>query len=610
VKWNNLPRNSPYWFFTRKHGNLRLTKEGIDFFANLKKTTGPHSIPRTCPYCDFVVNDERTLTIHNNQIHHKSHQQLLADICLNGNIPRCVACSIDVKFHDLEIGFNTLCRKCDRLRTIAIVSIKRKAQNKSAWNKGLTVDTSNSVRKSRDHMKASINRVGSWSKGLSLTINSDDESLKKLSKNTSEALRKYYEENGHWSTGLTKDNDVRILNRGKKISDAFKRIPLRDRYSPEGLLASQENGRRNQKIRALKQHIPVSTIVERVKSIQHRWEPCFSLDGETFKDGWTTWASSFASFKCVQCKQISQGWPSSFIGYDGEGKICSCQKPANSNAELELHEFILSLERDVITNNKSLISPWELDIIIPEKKFALEFNGLYWHCDLVKTNTVWYHENKRLLCKNIDYSLFNVYEDEWNDRRDIIKSMIRQRLGHVTQKVHARKCKLVEFNRPAKLRDWFDQNHVDGYVNSKVGYALVDGDEIVSAMLLRKPLHQRSYGDRTIEIARFASRLNTNVRGGFTKLFERTKTWCNLNDFNRILSYKDNRFGGTGSCYKHAGMQSLRTTGISWWWTNHQERVNRFMFKTTNGVNEREIAKQHGYFRIGGCSNDVYIFDI
>jgi hypothetical protein len=53
-------------------------------------------------------------------------------------------------------------------------------------------------------------------------------------------------------------------------------------------------------------------------------------------------------------------------------------------------------------------------------------------------------------------------EDDWKFKRDIIKSIILNKLGLIKSKIFARKCqiKLVELNQ---AREFLDTNHIQGF---------------------------------------------------------------------------------------------------------------------------------------------------
>ena len=63
-----------------------------------------------------------------------------------------------------------------------------------------------------------------------------------------------------------------------------------------------------------------------------------------------------------------------------------------SYSEKELSDFVKSLGVEIIENDRNIISPKELDIYIPSKKLAIEFDGLYYHSELFVNKN--YHLNK------------------------------------------------------------------------------------------------------------------------------------------------------------------------------------------------------------------------
>ena len=66
-----------------------------------------------------------------------------------------------------------------------------------------------------------------------------------------------------------------------------------------------------------------------------------------------------------------------------------------SKPELEIKEFINSIyDGEIISNSNKVIPPLEIDIYIPEKRIAIEFNGLFYHND--KSN-----KNKKYHCVKI-----------------------------------------------------------------------------------------------------------------------------------------------------------------------------------------------------------------
>ena len=72
------------------------------------------------------------------------------------------------------------------------------------------------------------------------------------------------------------------------------------------------------------------------------------------------------------------------------------EKIETSEEETELFDFARSVAPDAVRSDRSVIYPRELDVYIPSKRLALEFDGLYWHNDENKPNS--YHLDKTNAC--------------------------------------------------------------------------------------------------------------------------------------------------------------------------------------------------------------------
>ena len=94
-----------------------------------------------------------------------------------------------------------------------------------------------------------------------------------------------------------------------------------------------------------------------------------------------------------------------------------------SYSEKELSDFVKSLGVEIIENDRTIISPKELDIYIPSKKLAIEFDGLYYHSELFVNKN--YHLDKTNECNKKGIDLIHVYEDDWVEHKESVKSMIK-----------------------------------------------------------------------------------------------------------------------------------------------------------------------------------------
>ena len=96
------------------------------------------------------------------------------------------------------------------------------------------------------------------------------------------------------------------------------------------------------------------------------------------------------------------------------GKGCEvCSKSGKSKSEKEIVDFIKSFYfGKVLENSRKITPPYELDIYIPEKKLAIEYNGLYWHSE-AQGKDKFYHYNKTKRCAEKGIRLITIFEDEF-----------------------------------------------------------------------------------------------------------------------------------------------------------------------------------------------------
>jgi hypothetical protein len=137
-----------------------------------------------------------------------------------------------------------------------------------------------------------------------------------------------------------------------------------------------------------------------------------------------------------------------------------------SGIQQEVLHYINTLDvGDVLVDCRSIISPKEIDIYHPARKFAIEVNGSYWHSELNGKDKR-YHLSKLENCADKDIELFFVWEHLWNSKRDIVKSRISNKFGK-NAKVYARKCNIVPVSKKEKKK-FLDENHLQGDCNSSV----------------------------------------------------------------------------------------------------------------------------------------------
>lgn len=264
----------------------------------------------------------------------------------------------------------------------------------------------------------------------------------------------------------------------------------------------------------------------------------------------------------------------------------------------------------IIQSDRTILNGKELDIYLPDLNIAFEFNGLYWHSEIYKDRM--YHLNKTKDSLNKGVQLVHIWEDDWNYKQDIVKSIILNKLGD-SKRIFARKCK-IKIPNNKEVREFLVSNHIQGFVGSKVKIGLYFEDELVSLMTfgnLRKSLGQKST-EGSYELLRFCNKVGYSVVGGAGKMF---KYFLNNYYVNEVISYSDNS-RGVGNLYKQLGFELVSETIPNYYWIIDNVRKHRFNFrkdkliKEGNDPNKTEvqIMNEKGYNRIFDCGNKKWIF--
>lgn len=273
-----------------------------------------------------------------------------------------------------------------------------------------------------------------------------------------------------------------------------------------------------------------------------------------------------------------------------------------SFGEKEVLDFVKSIyDGEIIENDRSIISPKELDIYIPSKNLAIEYDGLYYHSETMKIKYKYNIDLKTKLCEEKGIRLIHVFEDDWDYKQNIIKSIIASALGVYERKIYARKCEIkeVSFNE-SKL--FLNVNHLNGSCVSSYRYGLYYNNELVMIMCFGK-----SRRSEDVELIRVCTKINIQVVGGFSKLLKHFEKNCN---FKKITSFINrNQFNGNG--YINNGFTIEHCNKPIYWWIKNNIRYNRENFqkkklskKLSNfddTLSEKDNMYNNGYYRIFGC---------
>ena len=276
----------------------------------------------------------------------------------------------------------------------------------------------------------------------------------------------------------------------------------------------------------------------------------------------------------------------------------------------EIVKFIKTIyDGEIIENDRTILGGKHLDIFLPELNIGIEYDGLYWHSEIFKEKN--YHINKTKLCKDNNIFLIHIFEDEWLYKKDIVKSILKNKLNTITNRIYARKCVIKEINS-FNCEKFLNENHIQGSCASKIKIGLYYNDELVSIMTFgneRICMGKKSIND-SYEMIRFCNKLDTNIIGGASKLFNYfIKTYNPKN----IISYSNNRWFD-GSLYKNLGLNYILESKPNYWYIIGNKRKHRFNFRKNKlidegfnpSLTEHEIMLSRKIFRIYDCGNKKF----
>jgi hypothetical protein len=295
-------------------------------------------------------------------------------------------------------------------------------------------------------------------------------------------------------------------------------------------------------------------------------------------------------------------------------KLCTKCNPLNNytRPQNDFGDFLKSIvpDKTILTNCRKVFNgELELDLFIEELNIAFEFNGLFWHSEVNLDNN--YHLRKTEMCQEKGIRLVHIWEDDWRDKREIVKSMVSNILSKTKTTIYARKCEIKQLNYKETL-DFLNENHLQGHTNSTINYGLIYDSEIVSVMTFSP--QRISVGgkkeENSYELVRFCNKLNTNVVGAASKLFSHFVKTINP---VKIKSFADKSWSN-GNMYSVLGFRKMQDSSPSYHYIVSNTRVNRFNFRKSVLVSqgfdinktEHEIMLERKIYRLYDCGCLVF----
>lgn len=347
--------------------------------------------------------------------------------------------------------------------------------------------------------------------------------------------------------------------------------------------------------------IPRKSLSEKVKLGKQKQHASIQFDKEIVK-------KTYEKFNHLQLTADELGVSVSYLRKLKTQYEIKTNIPWRSKGEIELYEFIKMFDPDCEHSNRSLINPFELDIVSHKHKLAIEYCGLYWHSEYYGQKTKTYHREKYIKCKEKGYTLLTIFE---SDNIEKVKRLIISKID--AKKIGARKTKVIEI-ASSIARKFHEKYHLHNTIGGSHHYGLIYGHDIVSVMSFHKSRFNKKY---EYECGRFTVG-DINVIGGASKLF---KHFAREVQPRSIITYSDLRFGD-GNCYKYCGFKRISDSAPNYWYFHknnpnrlysrvkfqkHKLRTQLMVFDEEKTEFENMLSNK--YDRIWDCGNAVYVAD-
>jgi hypothetical protein len=217
------------------------------------------------------------------------------------------------------------------------------------------------------------------------------------------------------------------------------------------------------------------------------------------------------------------------------GYGCPVCGASASKGENELFQWVLSSCPDAVARDRKLIG-LELDVLVPSKKIAIEYNGMYWHSvEPGEKNDS--DAAKSLACAAAGCQFFVIWEDDWLQHRQRIEHWLGHKLGIARRLCGAREC-AVEQIEAAEANAFYACYHLQGECHGGRHWGLRYRGQLVAALTLSKS------AERKMRFARnefYFSRLAFagSVPGGASRLFGHAVQAAGA---QRVLAHSDNSY--------------------------------------------------------------------
>ena len=285
-----------------------------------------------------------------------------------------------------------------------------------------------------------------------------------------------------------------------------------------------------------------------------------------------------------------------------------------SKNEEEVYKYVLQFCPDAIQHDRKILCGQELDIYIPSKNIAIEYNGVYWHTEKQGKDRN-YHLSKTLRCNEQGIKLYQIFEDEYLEHKDVVLRKIKHLLGQDMDliKVGARSCRVKMISKDT-AKEFLDKYHIQGFSASTIYLgAVTKKDDILVGVMTFK---QENSESNNWELTRFATNWGYCTPGLGGKMF----AWF-VREFtpDAVKSFADRRWTQDieHNLYTSIGFKLDKIEKPDYRYLDDFQRKHKFLFRKQIlakryglplTMTESEMCDYLGFERIWDCGLIKYVW--
>jgi very-short-patch-repair endonuclease len=182
------------------------------------------------------------------------------------------------------------------------------------------------------------------------------------------------------------------------------------------------------------------------------------------------------------------------------------------------------------SENRQVISPYELDVLIPEHNVAIEVNGVFWH-HAGSPQLPLLHKTVKASAAGVH--LLHFWDFEISENPSAVNNIILEALGQLPEIDSAgAQVKILE---PVEVQEFFELYNLAGHAQADFDVGLVSDNVLIQAASF---IYHGSGANQSLELIRISS-AGISVRGGLQKILD---TVQDLHPGMVIVHYADRRF--------------------------------------------------------------------